>query len=88
MRKLVLRRVNRKIIRNICHNHFPKHFLLNKRNHRSSLLTVTNKGVITMQRAGIYGADQVVDILMETDVYGEPLTYEGAVKTLRRNNLP
>lgn len=58
-----------------------------KIDERSSLLTVTNNGVITMQRAGIYGADQVVDILMETDVYGEPLTYEGAVKTLRRNNL-
>lgn len=58
-----------------------------KIDERSSLLTVTNKGVITMQRAGIYGADQVVDILMETDVYGEPLTYEGAIKTLRRNNL-
>lgn len=58
-----------------------------KIDERSSLLTVTNKGVITMQRAGIYGADQIVDILMETDVYGEPLTYEGAVKTLRRNNL-
>ena len=40
-----------------------------------------------MQRSGIYGADQVVDILMETDVYGEQLTYENAVKTLRRNNL-
>lgn len=58
-----------------------------KIDERSSLLTVTNKGVITMQRAGIYGADQVVDIMMETDVYGEPLTYEGAIKTLRRNNL-
>lgn len=58
-----------------------------KIDERSSLLTVTNNGVITMQRSGIYGADQVVDILMETDVYGEPLTYEGAVKTLRRNNL-
>lgn len=58
-----------------------------KIDERSSLLTVTNNGVITMQRAGIYGADQIVDILMETDVYGEPLTYEGAVKTLRRNNL-
>lgn len=58
-----------------------------KIDERSSLLTVTNNGVITMQRPGIYGADQVVDILMETDVYGEPLTYEGAIKTLRRNNL-
>lgn len=58
-----------------------------KIDERSSLLTVTNNGVITMQRPGIYGADQVVDILMETDVYGEPLTYEAAVKTLRRNNL-
>lgn len=58
-----------------------------KIDERSSLLTVTNNGVITMQRSGIYGADQVVDILMETDVYGEPLSYEGAVKTLRRNNL-
>lgn len=58
-----------------------------KIDERSSLLTVTNNGVITMQRSGIYGADQVVDILMETDVYGEPLTYEAAVKTLRRNNL-
>lgn len=58
-----------------------------KIDERSSLLTVTNNGVITMQRAGIYGADQVVDILMETDVYGEPLTYEAAIKTLRRNNL-
>ncbi|MCH5280686.1 MAG: hypothetical protein J1E61_04395 [Lachnospiraceae bacterium] len=61
--------------------------LVVKIDERSSLLTVTNNGVITMQRAGIYGADQVVDILMETDVYGEPLTYEAAVKTLRRNNL-
>lgn len=58
-----------------------------KIDERSSLLTVTNNGVITMQRSGIYGADQVVDILMETDVYGEPLSYEAAVKTLRRNNL-
>lgn len=58
-----------------------------KIDERSSLLTVTNNGVITMQRPGIYGADQVVDILMESDVYGEPLTYEAAVKTLRRNNL-
>ena len=61
--------------------------LVVKIDERSSLLTVTNNGVITMQRAGIYGADQVVDILMETDVYGEPLTYEAAIKTLRRNNL-
>ena len=58
-----------------------------KIDERSSLLTVTNNGVITMQRSGIYGADQVVDILMETDVYGEQLSYENAVKTLRRNNL-
>lgn len=58
-----------------------------KIDERSSLLTVTNNGVITMQRSGIYGADQVVDILMETDVYGEKLTYEAAVKNLRRNNL-
>ena len=58
-----------------------------KIDERSSLLTVTNNGVITMQRSGIYGADQVVDIMMETDVYGEQLTYENAVKTLRRNNL-
>jgi type IV pilus assembly protein PilN len=58
-----------------------------KIDERSSLLTVTNNGVITMQRSGIYGADQVVDIMMDTDVYGEPLSYEAAVKTLRRNNL-
>ncbi len=58
-----------------------------KIDERSSLLTVTNNGVITMQRSGIYGADQVVDIMMETDVYGEPLSYEMAVKTLRKNNL-
>ncbi len=58
-----------------------------KIDERSSLITVTNNGVITMQRSGIYGADQVVDIMMETDVYGEPLSYEAAVKTLRRNNL-
>ncbi|MCR4691505.1 MAG: hypothetical protein K5739_09190 [Lachnospiraceae bacterium] len=58
-----------------------------KIDERSSLITVTNNGVITMQRSGIYGADQVVDIMMETDVYGEPLSYESAVKTLRRNNL-
>ena len=58
-----------------------------KIDERSSLITVTNNGIITMQRSGIYGADQVVDILMETDVYGDALTYEAAVKTLRRNNL-
>ena len=58
-----------------------------KIDERSSLITVTNNGVITMQRSGIYGADQVVDIMMETDVYGESLSYEAAVKTLRRNNL-
>lgn len=40
-----------------------------------------------MQRPGIYGADQIVDIMMETDVYGELLSYTDAVKTLRRNNL-
>lgn len=61
--------------------------LIVKIDERSSLLTVTNNGVITMQRSGIYGADQVVDILMDTDVYGEPLTYEAAVKTLRKNNM-
>lgn len=58
-----------------------------KIDERSSLLTVTNNGVITMQRAGIYGADQIVGIMMDTDVYEEPLNYESAVKTLRRNNL-
>ena len=58
-----------------------------KIDERSSLITVTNNGIITMQRSGIYGADQVVDILMETDVYGDSLSYEAAVKTLRRNNL-
>ena len=58
-----------------------------KIDERSSLLTVTNNGIITMQRSGIYGADQVVDIMMETDIYGEPLTYETAIKTLRRNNM-
>ena len=58
-----------------------------KIDERSSLLTVTNNGVITMQRSGIYGADQVVDIMMETDVYGDQLSYEAAVKTLRKNNL-
>lgn len=58
-----------------------------KIDERSSLLTVTNNGIITMQRSGIYGADQVVDVMMETDIYGEPLTYETAVKTLRRNNM-
>lgn len=58
-----------------------------KIDERSSLLTVTNNGVITMQRSGIYGADQVIDIMMETDVYGDSLSYEAAIKTLRRNNL-
>ncbi|MBR4760270.1 MAG: hypothetical protein IK078_09015 [Lachnospiraceae bacterium] len=58
-----------------------------KIDERSSLITVTNNGIITMQRSGIYGADQVVDIMMETDVYGDALSYEAAVKTLRRNNL-
>lgn len=58
-----------------------------KIDERSSLLTVTNNGVITMQRPGIYGADQIVDVMMETDVYGEPLSYENAIRTLRRNNL-
>jgi len=58
-----------------------------KIDERSSLITVTNNGVITMQRSGIYGADQIVDIMMDTDIYGERLTYEAAVKTLRRNNM-
>lgn len=61
--------------------------LIVKIDERSSLLTVTNNGVITMQRPGIYGADQIVDVMMETDVYGELLSYTDAVKTLRRNNL-
>lgn len=61
--------------------------LVVKIDERSSLITVTNNGVITMQRAGMYGADQIVEVLMETDVYGDKLTYEAAVKTLRRNNL-
>lgn len=61
--------------------------LIVKIDERSSLLTVTNNGVITMQRPGIYGADQIVDVMMETDVYGELLSYSDAVKTLRRNNL-
>lgn len=61
--------------------------LIVKIDERSSLLTVTNNGVITMQRPGIYGADQIVDVMMETDVYGDLLSYTDAVKTLRRNNL-
>lgn len=61
--------------------------LIVKIDERSSLLTVTNNGVITMQRPGIYGADQIVDIMMETDVYGDLLSYTDSVKTLRRNNL-
>lgn len=61
--------------------------LVVKIDERSSLITVTNNGVITMQRAGMYGADQIVEVLTETDVYGDKLTYEAAVKTLRRNNL-
>ncbi len=61
--------------------------LVVKIDERSSLITVTNNSVITMQRAGVYGADQIVEPLMETDLYGEKLTYEAAVKTLRRNNL-
>lgn len=58
-----------------------------KIDERSSLITVINDGVITMQRAGMYGADQIVDALRETDVYGNDLSYDAAVKTLRRNNL-
>ncbi|MBQ7065630.1 MAG: hypothetical protein IJN92_02310 [Lachnospiraceae bacterium] len=61
--------------------------LVVKIDERSSLITVTNNGVITMQRAGMYGADQIVEVLTETDVYGDKLTYDAAVKTLRRNNL-
>lgn len=61
--------------------------LIVKIDERSSLITVTNNGVITMQRAGMYGADQIVDVMLETDVYGEMLSYDAAVKTLRRNNL-
>lgn len=58
-----------------------------KIDERSSLITVINDGVITMQRAGMYGADQIVEALRETDVYGNDLSYDAAVKTLRRNNL-
>ena len=58
-----------------------------KIDERSSLLTVTNNGIITMQRSGIYGADQVVELMMDTDIYGDKLTYEAAVKTLRRNRM-
>lgn len=58
-----------------------------KIDERSSLITVINDGVITMQRAGMYGADQIVEPLRETDVYGNDLSYDAAVKTLRRNNL-
>lgn len=61
--------------------------LVVKIDERSSLITVTNNGVITMQRAGVYGADQIVELLMETDIYGDKLTYESAVRTLRRSNL-
>ena len=41
-----------------------------KIDERSSLITVINDGIITMQRAGMYGADQIVEALRETDVYG------------------
>lgn len=61
--------------------------LVVKIDERNSLITVINNGVIAMQRSGMYGADQVVGALMETDAYGEKLSYEAAVKTLRRNNL-
>lgn len=61
--------------------------LVVKIDERNSLITVIRNGVISMQRSGIYGADQIVETLMETDAYGEKLTYEAAVKTLRRNNL-
>lgn len=58
-----------------------------KIDERSSLITVINDGVITMQRAGMYGADQIVEAVRETDIYGNDLSYDAAVKTLRRNNL-
>ena len=58
-----------------------------KIDERSSLITVINDGIITMQRAGMYGADQIVDALRETDIYGNDLSYDAAVRTLRRNNL-
>lgn len=58
-----------------------------KIDERSSLITVINDGIITMQRAGMYGADQIVEALRETDIYGNDLSYEAAVRTLRRNNL-
>lgn len=61
--------------------------LVVKIDERNSLITVINNGVIAMQRSGMYGADQIVGALMETDAYGEKLSYEAAVKTLRRNNL-
>ncbi|MBD5544374.1 MAG: hypothetical protein HDR01_09090 [Lachnospiraceae bacterium] len=61
--------------------------LIVKIDERNSLITVIKDGVIAMQRSGMYGADQIVETLMETDAYGERLTYESAVKTLRRNNL-
>ena len=35
----------------------------------------------------IAALEDAFDIMMETDVYGEALSYEAAVKTLRRNNL-
>lgn len=58
-----------------------------KIDERSSLITVINNGVITMQRAGMYGADQIIDVLLESDVYGTDISYDSAVGTLRRNNL-
>ncbi len=61
--------------------------LVVKIDERNSLITVIKDGVIGMQRSGMYGADQIVETLMETDAYGEKLSYEAAVKTLRRNNL-
>ncbi len=61
--------------------------LIVKIDERNSLITVIRDGVIAMQRSGMYGADQIVETLMETDAYGEKLSYEAAVKTLRRNNL-
>ena len=61
--------------------------LIVKIDERSSLLTVTNNGVITMQRPGIYGADQIVDIMMETDDIIDLSSYEKGIEILKKYDI-
>lgn len=53
-----------------------------KVDENSGLITVIKDGKVDLQRTIVYGVDEAIKIVRESDVYGENLTYAEAIEVL------